>query len=100
MATNKENIETIDVKIGNITIPMKVKPGLEMYYELIANNVNEKYKSIKANNPDTIQSYALTALEIAAGQVDIEQKLEEKIVRLENVIENLVEQIDAVLPTK
>lgn len=99
VSNNKDVKQTIEVKIGNIVVPLKVAPGLEMYYELIANEVNEKYKSIKETNPDTIQSYALTALQIAAGQVEIEQKLEEKVENLRSTVSSLIERLENILPT-
>jgi hypothetical protein len=97
MVNVKKEEQTIEVKIGNISIPIKVRPGEEMYYQLIANRVNEKYRAIKETNPDTIQSYALTAFEFATGDVEVARKLEEKIVKIEDTVSTLVEKLDTVL---
>ncbi|MFQ3675555.1 MAG: cell division protein ZapA [Endomicrobiia bacterium] len=97
MVNVKKEEQIIEVKIGNISIPIKVRPGDEMYYQLVANKVNEKYRAIKETNPDTIQSYALTAFEFATGDVEISHKLNEKIGKIEDSVAKLVDQLDSVL---
>jgi len=97
MVNVKKEEQIIEVKIGNILIPIKIKHGDEMYYQLVANKVNEKYRAIKENNPDTIQSYALTAFEFAAGDVEIAHKLNEKVAEIEDHISKLVDKLDGLL---
>lgn len=97
MVTKEIEQDTI-LKIGHIEVPVKIENSIQkMYFELIGDYVHQKYTSVKSTNPDTLQSYAFTAFEIAKDQFDLEKKLEEKLNKLDAEVSDLIEQIDTAI---
>jgi hypothetical protein len=87
--------ESFLLKIGPQEIYLdSILPGEQLFLELVATQINDRFNEIKKEQVDTMRSYAYTLLEIAKEKCSIEKKTEEKIDVLETKISSLIEDID------
>ncbi len=87
--------EPFFLKIGPQEIYLdSVSSAEQLFLELVASQINEKFNEVKKEQVDTIRSYAYTLLEIAKEKCSLEKKTEEKIDILETKISSLIEEID------
>jgi|GEM_PF-1827509 hypothetical protein len=90
-----EKKEPFVIKIGSQEIILDSVPTVEqLFLELVATQINERFNEIKKEQVDTLRTYAYTLLEIAKEKCNLEKKTEEKIDVLETKIASLIEEID------
>jgi len=90
-----EKKEPFVIKIGSQEIILDSVPTVEqLFLELVATQINERFNEIKKEQVDTLRTYAYTLLEIVKEKCNLEKKTEEKIDVLETKIASLIEEID------
>jgi|YNPBryBLVA2012_1023415.scaffolds.fasta_scaffold00013_31 uncharacterized protein YceH (UPF0502 family) len=92
-----EQVETI--KVGPFVVERKLRTGEEsMFVNLVAGELDKKYKEFREQNPDTSQALVLTALDAALHRVKTEDQLRRRVSALGHRVDAIAERLDSLLP--
>jgi len=91
-------VETI--KVGPFVVERKLRSDEEaMFVNLVAAELDKKYKEFREQNPDTSQALVLTALDAALHRVKTEEQLRRRVSALADRVDALAERLHSLLPT-